>query len=482
MNLTQTQYNYEGKIHLIIGPVFSGKTTELIRQITRFTIAKKKCIMIKYWEKKTCEEKTFTTHNRVESKAIHTNNLETITTILEEYDIIGIDDAQFFNGLIIFCENLANCGKQVLVAGLNGTFQREPFGEICNLIPKADTLLHLRSVCKFTNKDASFSCRTTNEKKVKILGGIEKYVSVSRRVWFDLLSKENSNTIQNENGNEEINDEKEIEKEKEKENEKEKEKEKGKEKKKEKKTQKEKYNKNIIEKETEKATIKEKEKEKEKKSEGEGEGELALKQKGMRLKNSIKNYHYKQDIRNKGEIQLIIGPMFSGKFAELLRRIRRYSLAKFETVVIKHCLDLGYEKEQSVTHDLVTYRALHCSNRLSNIDPQTIMQNQVIGIDEGQLFPDIVEFSEKWANMGKVVIVAGLDGNFQREPFGQICNLIPKAESVVKLNAVCKFTFDDAPFTKRLSDEKEIIIIGKEKYAACSRKAFFTNQKDFSNK
>ena len=71
-------------------------------------------------------------------------------------------------------------------------------------------------------------------------------------------------------------------------------------------------------------------------------------------------------------------------------------------------------------------------------------------------FPDIVEFCEDMANDGKTVIVAALDGTFQREPFGSILNLVPLAESVVKLKAVCMLCYNDAAFTKRLGGEKEV--------------------------
>ena len=71
-------------------------------------------------------------------------------------------------------------------------------------------------------------------------------------------------------------------------------------------------------------------------------------------------------------------------------------------------------------------------------------------------FPDIVEFCEDMANDGKTVIVAALDGTFQREPFGSILNLVPLAESVIKLKAVCMLCYNDAAFTKRLGGEKEV--------------------------
>ncbi|XP_070937830.1 thymidine kinase, cytosolic isoform X1 [Macaca nemestrina] len=89
-------------------------------------------------------------------------------------------------------------------------------------------------------------------------------------------------------------------------------------------------------------------------------------------------------------------------------------------------------------------------------------------------FPDIVEFCEAMANAGKTVIVAALDGTFQRKPFGTILNLVPLAESVVKLTAVCMECFREAAYTKRLGTEKEVEVIGgADKYHSVCRLCYF---------
>ncbi|KAB0367609.1 hypothetical protein FD755_020933 [Muntiacus reevesi] len=89
-------------------------------------------------------------------------------------------------------------------------------------------------------------------------------------------------------------------------------------------------------------------------------------------------------------------------------------------------------------------------------------------------FPDIVEFCENMANSGKTVIVAALDGTFQRKAFGTILNLVPLAESVVKLTAVCMECFREAAYTKRLGVEKEVEVIGgADKYHSVCRLCYF---------
>ncbi|XP_046937239.1 thymidine kinase, cytosolic isoform X1 [Lynx rufus] len=157
--------------------------------------------------------------------------------------------------------------------------------------------------------------------------------------------------------------------------------------------------------------------------------------------------------KTRGQIQVILGPMFSGKSTELMRRVRRFQIAQYKCLVIKYAKDTRYSSSFS-THDRNTMEALPA--RLLRDVAQEALGVAVIGIDEGQFFPDIVEFSETMANAGKTVIVAALDGTFQRKAFGTILNLVPLAESVVKLTAVCMECFREAAYTKRLGAEKEV--------------------------
>jgi len=88
-------------------------------------------------------------------------------------------------------------------------------------------------------------------------------------------------------------------------------------------------------------------------------------------------------------------------------------------------------------------------------------------------FSDIDVFSEKAANMGKIVIIAALDGTFQRKPFGKVLNLVPCSESVTKLSAVCVLCQDDAAFSVRLSNETAVEVIGgADKYIAVCRTCY----------
>nr|XP_055177279.1 thymidine kinase, cytosolic [Nyctereutes procyonoides] len=173
----------------------------------------------------------------------------------------------------------------------------------------------------------------------------------------------------------------------------------------------------------------------------------------------------------RGQIQVILGPMFSGKSTELMRRVRRFQIAQYKCLVIKYAKDTRYSNSFS-THDRNTMEALPAC--LLRDVAQEALGVAVIGIDEGQFFPDIVEFSETMANAGKTVIVAALDGTFQRKAFGTILNLVPLAESVVKLTAVCMECFREAAYTKRLGSEKEVEVIGgADKYHSVCRLCYF---------
>lgn len=121
------------------------------------------------------------------------------------------------------------------------------------------------------------------------------------------------------------------------------------------------------------------------------------------------------------------------------------------------------------THDRTMIEALPCE-KLSDALLASA-DYEVIGIDEGQFFPDLVEMTEQWASAGKVVICAALDGDFLRRPFGRVLELVPLAESVTKLSAICQVCFGPASFSKRLGAETALEVIGgADKYIATCRR------------
>lgn len=171
-------------------------------------------------------------------------------------------------------------------------------------------------------------------------------------------------------------------------------------------------------------------------------------------------------------LTVIFGPMFSGKTTELMRRLRRYQLAKHRCLVVKYANDVRYDSSALATHDKQVLPAVSAM-RLQELTDATANYS-IIGIDEGQFFPDTVQFAESMANRGKTVIVAALDGTFQRQGFGNILQLVPLAESVVKLSAVCMVCFQEGHYTKRTSTETALEVIGgSDKYIATCRACYF---------
>jgi thymidine kinase len=175
----------------------------------------------------------------------------------------------------------------------------------------------------------------------------------------------------------------------------------------------------------------------------------------------------------KGMIQIIFGPMFSGKTTELLRRMRRYRIRNDSCLLFK-TRDSRYEDDYDkvMTHDKINFlEAVSCDRLYEEVE--ATRNATVIGIDEGQFFPDIIEFCDDMANAGKIVIVAALDSDFRRQPFGNICQIVAKAERVTKLSSICHFCKEDAAFTARISTETEQKVIGgPDKYKPVCRECY----------
>lgn len=154
----------------------------------------------------------------------------------------------------------------------------------------------------------------------------------------------------------------------------------------------------------------------------------------------------------KGRIELICGSMFSGKTEELIRRIRRATIAKQTVQVFKPAIDKRYHAEQVISHAGANTDALPVASAadiLTNIHEGT----DVIAVDEVQFFDwEIVEVVQSLADQGYRVICAGLDMDFRGEPFGPMPIILSSAEVVDKLRAICVICGDEASRTQRLID------------------------------
>jgi thymidine kinase len=173
-----------------------------------------------------------------------------------------------------------------------------------------------------------------------------------------------------------------------------------------------------------------------------------------------------------GHIELILGPMFSGKTTELLRRLRRYEIARHKCLLIKHKSDDRYSESDVQTHDKIVRKAISCT-LLSELEFDDFKNVSVIGIDEGQFFEDLPEFCDRMSSAGKIVVVSALSGTFKRELFASVKRVLPYAESWTHLKAVCMDCGREAPFTKRIvGGEQEVEIGGEDKYKAVCRQCW----------
>lgn len=178
-----------------------------------------------------------------------------------------------------------------------------------------------------------------------------------------------------------------------------------------------------------------------------------------------------------GSIEVITGSMFCGKTEELIRRLRRATIAKQKVQVFKPTIDDRYAERKVTSHTGANFDALPIQQ---SADILNLMEDgtTVIAVDEAQFFDDeIVKITQQLADQGIRVIAAGLDMDFRGEPFGPMPLLMAQAEEVSKLHAICVICGEEASRTQRLVDnhparyDDPIIIVGaSELYEARCRK------------
>jgi thymidine kinase len=177
-----------------------------------------------------------------------------------------------------------------------------------------------------------------------------------------------------------------------------------------------------------------------------------------------------------GSVEVICGSMFCGKTDELIRRLRRATIAKQKVQVFKPVIDLRYGVEKVTSHAGSDYAATPVQ-KANQIMPLLEQDTTVVGVDEAQFFDDeIAIVVETMAEKGIRVIVAGLDLNFKAEPFGSMPVIMSRAEQVLKLQAICMVCGEPASRSQRLVNGKParyddpIIIVGaSEMYEARCR-------------
>ncbi|MBF6653789.1 thymidine kinase [Flavobacterium columnare] len=177
-----------GWIEVICGSMFSGKTEELIRRLRRAQFAKQKVEIFKPSIDTRYHEEMVVSHNKNEIRSTPVPAAANIRILAQGCDVVGIDEAQFFDEEIVsVCNDLANAGVRVIVAGLDMDFKGNPFGPMPALMATAEYVTKVHAVCTKTGNLAHYSHRKTANDSLVLLGETEEYEPLSRAAYFDAM-------------------------------------------------------------------------------------------------------------------------------------------------------------------------------------------------------------------------------------------------------------------------------------------------------
>lgn len=186
-----------GWIEVICGSMFSGKTEELIRRLKRAQFAKQKVEIFKPLMDTRYDEAMVVSHDDNEIRSTPVPAAANIRLLADDCDVVGIDEGQFFDDEIVtVCNDLANKGVRVVVAGLDMDFKGNPFGPMPALMATAEYVTKVHAVCTRTGNLASYSFRKSNNDKLVFLGETEEYEPLSRAAYYKAMLKEKVRVIE----------------------------------------------------------------------------------------------------------------------------------------------------------------------------------------------------------------------------------------------------------------------------------------------
>lgn len=175
-----------GWIEVICGCMFSGKTEELIRRLNRALIARQKVEIFKPAVDKRYHQQKIVSHAEREIRSTPVQFASDILLLAGDCDVVGIDEAQFFDDAIVeVCNQLANSGKRVIVAGLDMDYEGKPFGPMPFLLAVAEFVTKVHAICAQTGELASFSFRLADDTSTVLLGEKDAYEARSRKAFGD---------------------------------------------------------------------------------------------------------------------------------------------------------------------------------------------------------------------------------------------------------------------------------------------------------
>ncbi len=179
----------KGWIEVVCGSMFSGKTEELIRRLKRAEFAKLKVEIYKPSVDTRYDENDVVSHQGTTIRSTPVPASENILLLANDVDVIGIDEAQFFDDqLPIVCEKLANSGIRVIVAGLDMDFSGKPFGPIPSLLAKAEYVTKVHAICMACGELAQFSHRKIASENLVVLGEVDEYEPLCRKCYTMVTS------------------------------------------------------------------------------------------------------------------------------------------------------------------------------------------------------------------------------------------------------------------------------------------------------
>ncbi len=193
---TVNQKEKFGWIEVIAGSMFSGKTEELIRRLKRAKFAKQKVEIFKPAIDTRYDDKRVMSHDSNEIQSTPVPAAANIPILADNCDVVGIDEAQFFDDEIVkVCNDLANRGVRVIIAGLDMDFKGNPFGPMPALMATAEYVTKVHAVCTRTGNLANYSYRKAKSDELVLLGEVDEYEPLSRSAYYKLMLREKVKNI-----------------------------------------------------------------------------------------------------------------------------------------------------------------------------------------------------------------------------------------------------------------------------------------------
>lgn len=190
-----------GWMEVICGSMFSGKTEELIRRLRRAELAQQKVAVFKPEMDQRYAQHNVVSHDSNEFAALAVKNASALLTQAIGYDVVGLDEAQFFDDEIVaVCNTLANNGVRVIIAGLDMDYKGIPFGSMPQLMATAEYVTKVHAICSRTGRLAQYSYRLDSNDDLVLLGETQEYQALSRAAFVQAMHERKNNPAKKDSG------------------------------------------------------------------------------------------------------------------------------------------------------------------------------------------------------------------------------------------------------------------------------------------